>query len=252
MEHLHNATNRFSERADWYNLYRPQYPKAIIEYLKQTIGLTRTSDIADIGAGTGICAKLFLEEGYSVTAVEPNAEMRKMAEVTLNSYEGFRSIAGTGEETTLNNESVDLVTVAQAFHWFRPEETRKELERILRPSGHILLIWNIMQSDNPFLKAYTDLKKKYENPIVHPHRDNLHTIQDIFAPNKVITQNFRNTQQLDAEGFQGHFFSFSTIPLAGSDEMRHELNRIFDTYNQDGTVTLEYETKLYLIARKDQ
>ena len=249
MKHPHNSTHRFSDRADQYSLYRPQYPKAVVEYLEQTIRLNRAFCIADIGSGTGIFSKLFLEEGYSVAAVEPNDEMRKVAEVTLSSYEGFRSVAGTAEETTLENASVDIVTVAQAFHWFRPDETRKEFERILKPSGHILLIWNIIQSDTPFLKAYTNLKKKYEDTIIHPHRANLERIREIFAPNEVVTQNFRNAQQLDAKGLNGYFLSFSTVPLDGDNKMIQELNHIFDTYNQDGKVTLEYETKLYLIAK---
>lgn len=249
MEHPHKSTQRFSDRANQYSLYRPQYPKEVIDYLVKMTGLNPAFQIADIGSGTGIFSKLFLDDGYSVTSVEPNDEMRKAAEATLSGYKGFRSVAGTAEETTLENESVDLITVAQAFHWFRPNETRKEFERILKPSGHILLIWNIVQSDTPFLKAYTDLKKKYEHTIVHPHRANLERIQEIFAPNKVITQNFRNTQQLDAEGFKGYFLSFSTVPLDGNDEMLQELNHIFETYNQNGKVTLEYETKLFLISR---
>lgn len=252
MEHPHNSTHRFSNRADQYSLYRPQYPNAIIPYLQENIGLNSASKIADIGSGTGIFSKLFLDEGYAVTAVEPNDEMRNAAEESLRDFKNFQSVAGTAEETTLENESMDLVTVAQAFHWFRPEETRKEFQRILKKSGHILLIWNILQNDNPFLKAYADLKAKYENTIVHPHRANLERIREIFAPNEVITQNFPNTQKLNKEGFKGYFQSFSTVPLQGDsryDEMMHELNQIFDTHHENGLVTLEYETKLFLIAK---
>lgn len=253
MEHKHNSTHRFSNRADQYSLYRPQYPQAVIDYLKEAIGLNPASNIADVGAGTGIFSKLLLDAGFAVTAVEPNDEMRKAAEASLNSYPNFRSIAGTAEETTLANHSVDLVTVAQAFHWFRPEETCQEFWRILNASGHILLLWNILQTDHPFLKAYSDLKAKYENTIQHTHRANLERIREIFAPNEVVTQNFRNAQQLNAEGFKGYFQSFSTVPLqddARYEPMMQELNKLFDTYQQNGLVTMEYETQLFLIAKQ--
>lgn len=251
--HPHNSTNRFSDRADQYSLYRPKYPKAVVEYLQQTIGLNPDSRIADVGSGTGIFSQLFLDAGFAVTSVEPNAEMRHAAETSLSSYPKFRSVDGTAEGTTLQNDSVDLVTVAQAFHWFRPEETRREFERILQPSGHILLIWNILQTDTPFLKAYADLKAKYENKIEHPHRANLERIQEIFAPKPVITQNFRHTQQLNKEGFEGYFLSFSTIPLKGDERyeaMMQELDEIFEQHQQDGKISLTYETKLYLIPNE--
>jgi len=92
MERPHKSTQRFSDRANQYSLYRPQYPKEVIDYLVKMTGLNPAFRIADIGSGTGIFSKLFLDEGYSVTSVEPNDEMRKASEATLSSYKGFRSI----------------------------------------------------------------------------------------------------------------------------------------------------------------
>ncbi len=245
-----DPTIRFSQRADRYSLYRPEYPEAIVTFLEQAIGLKKDFNIADIGSGTGIFSGLLLGAGYSVNAVEPNDEMRAAAEDTLSTYQGFRSIDGTAEQTTLADHSIDLITVAQAFHWFRPEETRKEFERILKPSGHVLLIWNILQSDTPFLKAYTELKEEYSEKIVHPHRADLERIKDLFHPSPVITHNFRKTQQLDARGLKGHLLSFSTVPLAGDDryqEMTEKLDGLFEQYEDQGLINMEYETKLYLI-----
>ena len=249
MSELH-PTSRFSDRAGQYSLYRPEYPQAIIPFLEETIGLTPDTRIADVGSGTGIFSKLLLEAGYNVTSVEPNDKMREKAEAALAGYSGYRSVGGTAEETTLADHSVDLVTVAQAFHWFRPAETRREFERILRRPGHVLLVWNIQQSDNPFLEAYTELKETYSEKIVHGHRANLERIQEIFDPFRVTTRNFRQSQQLDAEGLKGHLLSFSTVPMAGDaryPEMMRELDRIFAQYNRQGLVDVEYETKTYLV-----
>jgi len=247
---LLNPTIRFSERADHYSLYRPGYPEAIIAFLEQAIGLRKDFKIADIGSGTGIFSKLLLGEGYSVNAVEPNEEMRTAAEETLTIYQGFRSIKGTAEKTTLADHSIDLITVAQAFHWFRPEETKMEFDRILKPSGRVLLIWNILQSDTPFLKAYTELKEKYSQKIVHAHRADLERIKEFFYPSPVLTHSFRKTQQLNASGLKGHLLSFSTVPLASDSrfqEMIKELDGLFERYENQGLINMEYETKLYLI-----
>ena len=248
-----NATSRFSDRASQYSLYRPEYPKELIAFLEQSIGLNQQFSIADVGSGTGLFSKLFLQAGYAVTSVEPNSEMRTKAEQTLASYPGFRSVNGTAEATTLDNHSIDLITVAQAFHWFRPPETRKEFERVLKPSGHILLVWNILQSDTPFLKAYTQLKDAYSEQMVHEHRDNLERITQIFTPHPVITHHFTHTQQLDAEGLKGHLLSFSTVPLEGHTkypDMMAALHKLFEQHNKQGLIELMYKTKLYLIPLK--
>jgi len=247
---IHNATSRFSERANRYSLYRPGYPEAIIAFLEQAIGLKKTFHIADIGSGTGLFSRLLLEAGYGVNAVEPNEEMRKAAEETLRVYHNFNSIAGTAEETTLAAHSIDLITVAQAFHWFRPEETKREFERILKSSGHVLLVWNILQSDTPFLKAYTELKEKYSEKLAHANRDNLERIKDFFYPAPVVVHQFRHAQPLNEVGLVGHLLSFSTVPLegdAGHAEMMEELAMLFAQYADQGLVHLEYETRLYLV-----
>ena len=246
----YNPTSRFSDRAQQYSLYRPEYPRAIIDFLEQNIGLTPNNIIADIGSGTGIFSKLFLKAGYAVSSVEPNDEMRKQAETSLQKYPGFRSVGGTAEATTLPDHTVDLITVAQAFHWFRPAETRKEFERILKASGHVLLVWNILQSNTPFLKGYTALKETFAQKIEHPHRANLERIREIFDPAPVTTHNFKQSQQLDIEGLKGHLLSFSTVPLESDhrfSEMMRELERLFEQHNHQGLIDLEYETKIYLV-----
>lgn len=74
--------------------------------------------VADIGSGTGILSRQLLVRGLHVIGVEPNNDMRNVAEQSLNIHSRFISINATAENTTLKENSVDLVTVAQAFHWF--------------------------------------------------------------------------------------------------------------------------------------
>lgn len=247
----HNSTERFSKRAEQYRLFRPAYPREILSFLKEKIALDPSFKIADIGSGTGIFSKLFLEESFPVYAVEPNAKMRLQAEDTLSSYANFHSIAGTAENTNLPDHEFNLVTVAQAFHWFDPEKTRQEFQRIATSNGHILLLWNIIESHTPFLKAYTQLKDTYSHTIVHPYRANLQKIKEIFHPLDVVYHTLNQKQSLDKQGLKGHLESFSTT-FDEHDElysqMIDELHDIFQQYNKNGLVEIEYQTRLYLIS----
>src|SRR5260370_35817764 len=99
------------------------------------------------------CCKLFLENGNRVFGVEPNAEMRQAGEEYLRAYSNFSSVNSSAEATTLPNASVDFVTAGQAFHWFEPEKTRAEFQRILRPQGWVAAIWNFREMEAPFARA---------------------------------------------------------------------------------------------------
>jgi SAM-dependent methyltransferase len=139
-----DPTARFTDRVADYVKYRPSYPDAAIDAIVRVTGLRKGATIADIGSGTGISARPFLERGYAVVGVEPNAAMRAAAE-------GFRSVDGTAEKTGLPDASVDLAIAAQAFHWFRSAEARVEMKRIVRAPQWVALLWNERLTDTPFL-----------------------------------------------------------------------------------------------------
>jgi SAM-dependent methyltransferase len=88
------STARFSDRVDDYVRYRPDYPAALVEWLRREQGVTSDWDVADIGAGTGISSKMLLDAGYRVTAVEPNAPMRAAAEQWLCGNVNFSIVDG--------------------------------------------------------------------------------------------------------------------------------------------------------------
>src|SRR5882724_9726235 len=147
-----DATQRFSSRVDNYVRYRPGYPSEVLELLKAECGLKPNTVIADIASGTGILTRMLLENGNPVFGVEPNPEMRKAGEQLLTGYPGFTSVAGGAEATTLDDHSVDIITAAQAAHWFDRERARSEFVRILVPGGWTVLLWNERDTDStPFL-----------------------------------------------------------------------------------------------------
>lgn len=132
---------KYTFNAEKYSKYRTEYPKEFIDYLYENVGLNNNSIIADIGSGTGKLSKQLLLKGSQVYSVEPNDDMRRVAEKDLSKFSNFIPINGTAENTTLQNSSVDFITVGTAFHWFDMEQFKKECQRILRPNGKVILVW---------------------------------------------------------------------------------------------------------------
>jgi ubiquinone/menaquinone biosynthesis C-methylase UbiE len=150
---MRDSKERFSDRVDDYRKYRPGYPEAVLQVLEERCGLSPSSVVADIGSGTGILTGMLLSKAHTVYAVEPNAPMRSAAEEDYRDHPAFRSVAGSAEATTLPSRSVDLITAAQAFHWFDPEKAKAEFRRILRKEGNIALIWNERMIPKPAMSS---------------------------------------------------------------------------------------------------
>lgn len=247
---MSDPLTRFSNRSDNYAKFRPGYPADLIEILKSDCGLNEKSVIADVGSGTGILSELFLQKGSSVVAVEPNAAMRLVAERLLRSYEKFRSINATAEATTLENESVDFVTAAQAFHWFDRAGARREFARILKPEGWVVLIWNERRLDSSaFLRAYEDLLLRYGTDYGKVRHEKVTgEIADFFSPENFELQTLENAQNFDFESLKGRLLSSSYTPDQDHPNftpMIEELESIFDVNQKNGMVTFAYETKVY-------
>lgn len=247
---MSTSTTRFSNRVDDYAKYRPHYPPAVIELLRVECGLTPDSVIADIGSGTGILSELFLKNGNRVFAVEPNASMRETAHELLAHNAGFESVDGSAESTTLLDRSVDLVTAAQAFHWFDRQNAKVEFARILRPSGWVVLLWNERRIDTtPFLRDYEDLLLKYGTDYKYVRHENVYEeIASFFAPGPFTLESFENLQVFDFEGIKGRMLSSSYLPAVGEpgcESMLAELRAIFDLRQEDGRAVFEYDTRVY-------
>jgi ubiquinone/menaquinone biosynthesis C-methylase UbiE len=133
-------TDNFTGKAEAYAKGRPGYPKAAIDTI---VGLASLGAVfADIGAGTGKFTVKLAERGYSVFAVEPNADMRRQLAITLAPFPNAKIMNGTAEATTLPDNSVDILTVAHALHWFNLDAFRAECHRIVKPGGLVIAIYN--------------------------------------------------------------------------------------------------------------
>jgi len=241
---------RFSRRVQNYARYRPSYPPALLQLMRSEMGLEPTCVIADVGSGTGILSEIFLRHGNAVYGVEPNSEMRRMAEELLRDYPRFISVAGTAEATTLPAASVDFVTAGQSFHWFDHVRARAEFARILRPGGWAVLVWNFRKrTGSPFLAAYDRLLRRFGTDYERVEAESsaegeLHR----FFGGEFRAATFANQQTLDYDGLRGRLLSASYIPLEDDPRfaaMIAELQRTFAEHQENGTVRIEYETKVY-------
>ncbi len=245
-----DSISRFTTRVENYAKFRPTYPPIIIDLLKTNCGLTEASRVADVGSGTGILSELLLKNGNTVFGVEPNAQMRSSAEKLLGNYLQFKSINGAAEATTLDSRSIDIVTAAQAFHWFDHTRARAEFARILKPKGWVALIWNERRLDStPFLRAYEQLLLQYGTDYQKVRHENAtKQIADFFAPQGFRLESIENIQTFDFESLLGRVFSSSYTPEPdhpGFEPMIASLREVFEKHQQRGTIAFEYDTRVY-------
>jgi SAM-dependent methyltransferase len=144
------AAAGFASAADVYERARPSYPEESVRWMLGRTGLGAGHTVVDVGAGTGKLTRLLGASGARVVAVEPIAEMR-------SKIAGAEVLDGTAEELPLPDGAADVVTVAQAFHWFDLDRALPELHRVLRPGGWLALFWNMRDLDDPIQRGVEDL-----------------------------------------------------------------------------------------------
>ena len=245
-------TERFSDRVADYVRSRPSYPQAAIDCLVQVVGLSDESVIADIGCGTGIFATQLLSTRASVVGIEPNESMRGASLDLLTNVPRFQAVDGTAEVKGLDDQSVDLISAAQAFHWFKPDEARQEFRRILRPEGWVALIWNERRSGgSPFLEEYEAILRECSPEyLLATHRNTPDSVLlDWYQNPDARVYAFDNDTPIDLENFLGRAYSSSYVPAAGTEGRIEITKRLTDLYRRTkavGPVTMRYETKLFL------
>ncbi|MCL2118714.1 MAG: class I SAM-dependent methyltransferase, partial [Planctomycetaceae bacterium] len=156
-----NSEDIFTGKADIYQKFRSTYPDEFIEYLYVQVGLNADSIIADIGSGTGIFSRQLLEKGSRIYCVEPNDDMRQIAEKDLSGFDNFISVNAPAENTGLQEKSFDFVTAATAFHWFDGTAFQSECRRMMKSNGKVVLVWNIRDYGREIIKKDFRIREKY-------------------------------------------------------------------------------------------
>jgi len=246
-----NAKQRFSNSVADYVRYRPGYPAEILPLLQKWCGLRPEHAVADIGSGTGLLSKLFLDFGNRLYGVEPNDEMRAAGEEILRVYPKFSSVAGSAEATTLDSDSVEFVTAGQAFHWFQLKPSREEFHRILKAQGRVIIIWNErLVDETAFLRDYEALLRRFGSDYakVNESYPRAEQMLEFFAPCEFTSHALPNFQEFDFHGLSGRLRSSSYVPATDHPQfaaMMQELRRAFDAHQERGVVRMEYRTHVY-------
>ena len=237
----------FSGKSRDYSLSRPGYPAAAAAYLRRKC---HGEKVVDVGAGTGIFTACLLPLFAEVCAVEPNEDMRKAFAQFLPQVPCLNAC---GEATTLSNQSVDLITVAQAFHWLDEDKFKLEALRILRPGGLVAIIWN-SSVETSFSIARNEVCKKY-CPRVKRGYAGIRTPAegDIFLRNvwfkSVDVVEFDNPFLMDKATFEGNMRSRSYALQPNEDNYEAftaELQKVFADFAVDNKVCEEQKTQIYL------
>lgn len=244
-----DSVQRFDDRVEDYARYRPGYPADIVSIAREHLGLPSGARIADVGSGTGKSSLPFLEAGFEVFGVEPNAAMRAAATSELRRRNLFHSVDGTAEAMPLDDDSVSLVVAGQAFHWFDQRQARREFQRVLQPDGGLMLMWNNRRTESSlFLMEYEKLLLDHCPDYVNVGNRHYEDIElEEFFGGPFRSAVLRTQQRLDAQAFRGRLFSSSYTPASG--DVRRALEaasrRLFEEHAVDGNVHFDYDTEVF-------
>ncbi len=238
---------KFTGKADLYEKFRPSYPDELIDFLYEN---ARCEAVADIGAGTGKFTRCLLKKPWQVTAVEPNADMRgKLAEIG-----SITVVNAPAEDTGLADNSVGLVTTAQAFHWFDEERFKTECKRILTPNGQLAIIFNERNSEDEISVERNEICMRYCGAFHSGHVGKRTTEEgSAFLKNVYFSEvkyfAVENNVENDERTFIGDTLSRSYA--IGEDNENYgrfvgELRDVFAKHEKGGKVTIRYTAACYL------
>jgi SAM-dependent methyltransferase len=205
--------------------------------------------VLDLAAGTGKLTARLVGRAGDVVAVEPLEGMRRRLTPAAPSA---LLLAGTAEAIPLRDGAVDVVTVGQAFHWFRAEEALAELHRVLRPGGGLALVWNKRDDRVPWVAELNAILDRHERDTP---RFAKHLWADAFSPSAPFTplelEEFAYSQPLHADGLVDRVVSISFIAALHPEE-RHavvqQVRALIAGFEEP--FELPHRTQLYTCRRR--
>ena len=216
--------NLFSGKAENYEAARPAYPNSAIEFILN-LAPPRAS-YADIGAGTGKLTTLFARRGEQIIAVEPNQDMREQLLMNVENYPNVQVLETGAEATSIASDSIDIILVAQALHWFDLEKFRAECKRIGKKDCMIFVLYNQAQDEkNSHRKEATD--HFFTNPRI---------------------ETFANPVFFTKEKWLAYRTSHSHDPKIGDRNYQEHVEKvlkIFEQENVNGVLKYDFTTTIY-------
>lgn len=246
----------FGRQAASYANVRPSYPETVTDVLQGLVTPGDDTIVCDLAAGTGILTQRLLDVGYRVTTVEPVAGMRAelIRRLSAADREDVPVLNGTAEHLPLDDQSVDAVTVGQAFHWFDPQPALTDIARVLKPGGVLLMVWNARDENVDWMRQWGDLVADLGGG--RPYQDHRELLwEDVVAESGLFTplehlevpQGQTGTPELVIERTR----STSFIAALPPERHQHALDAVAqllathpDTRGRD-QITIPYNTQIY-------
>ena len=241
-ERASDPRRRFSGAAAGYARFRPGYPDALVDRVVTEAGVKSGDPVADVGCGTGILTRMLAARGLEVVGIDPNPDMLEEARAAGGGAE-YRE--GDAESTGLADRSVALVTVAQAFHWFDLDPTLAELQRVLKPQGHVAAIWNI-RGESGFMAEYDALLRRFssEYEVLESWETTLEELKR--HPRVVGAREHRaeHAQHFDLDDLRGRAWSSSYVfrGVKNREGFDAALEALFGTRARNGVIAFPYRT----------
>jgi SAM-dependent methyltransferase len=209
----------FDAVAETYERTRPMYAPDALSFIARRLPLKR---VLDLGAGTGKLTRQLVALGADVVAVEPGNAMRAVLERVVPEAQ---ALAGSAEQIPLADASVDVVTAAQAFHWFRTGEALAEIHRVLRPGGGFALLWNHWDDEDPRMHEINLIVERLRAEGTHQGpEDWKETLAASALFGQPEEQTFRHAERLDADTIAGRIASVSVVSAAAP-EVRNRVDK---------------------------
>ena len=230
----------FGRVAEAYERSRPLYAEAAVRWLAGD----QPADVLDLGAGTGKLTRQLVALGHHVVAVDPLAEMLAQLRVAVP---GVETRAGTGERIPLQDSAVDVVTVAQAFHWFDRPAALREIARVLRPGGSVALVWNVRDEAEAWVAELSDAMGGWTR--VGRHTEPIDA-SGLYGPVEQAT--FRHAENVSRHGLRELVLSRSYCAVMSDGERApvfERADRLFDEHASGGVVRLSYLTECFRAVR---
>lgn len=235
----------FGGVAEAYERARPGYPDDAVAWLAGD----QPRDVVDLGAGTGKLTRSLVARGHRVTAVEPLEEMLAQLRAAVP---GAVAVRGSAEEIPLPDGSADVVTSAQAFHWFDREAALPEIARVLRRGGRLALVWNTRDDSQRWVAELTDTvigRSEFRAGGVAAVTESIDE-SGLYGP--VDRASFDHVQLLGRSDLVELVRSRSQCAVLSEDERRPVLERVgalFDAHARDGVLAMPYVTECFRAAK---
>lgn len=232
----------FGSVADVYERSRPGYPPDAVRWL---VGDTPVQ-VLDLGAGTGKLTRFLRDAGHDVIAIDPSEPMLRRL---MTALPGVPALLGTAEAIPVPDASVDVVAVAQAFHWFNYDVAMPEIARVLRPGGRLALVWNIRDASVSWVDELWTLINPEEPrriELAEIGGDAVFGVGNLFSSVESVT--FSHTQRLDRDGLLGLVTSRSYVAIKAPEErapLLDAVSAIYDEHAGPDGIVLPYVTQCF-------